>query len=133
MEGYTQTGIQTAHRLGILGLGLLLVLVVLELVRRGYLRERYALLWLVTAGISLLVGLFPSIITMLAVLFHFQYLTVLFSMYFAFTLALVLCFTIIISRMSERNRHLTQELALLAQSVEQLREKGMADSGTPRA
>ncbi|MCL4691405.1 MAG: DUF2304 family protein [Candidatus Hydrogenedentes bacterium] len=120
MDGYTQTGIQTAHRLGILGLSVLLLAVVLELVRRGYLKERYALLWLATAGLSLLVGAFPSIITWLAHLFNFQYLTVLFAMYFAFTLALVLCFTIVISRLAERNRELTQEVALLAHKVEQI-------------
>ncbi|GMV94331.1 MAG: hypothetical protein AMXMBFR82_41090 [Candidatus Hydrogenedentota bacterium] len=123
MDGYTQTGIQTAHRLGILGLSVLLLAVVLELVRRGYLKERYALLWLATAGLSLLVGAFPGIITWLAHLFNFQYLTVLFAMYFAFTLALVLCFTIVISRLAERNRELTQEVALLAHKVEQM-EKG---------
>ncbi len=120
MDGYAQTGIQTAHRLGILGLSVLLLLVVLELVRRGYLKERYALLWLATAGLSLLVGLFPGIITSLAHFFKFQYLTVLFAMYFAFTLALVLCFTIVISRLAERNRELTQEVALLAHKVEQI-------------
>lgn len=128
MEGYTQTGIQTVHRVGILGLSLLLVLVVLELVRRGYLRERYALLWLGTAGFSLLIGIFPGIITALAALFHFQYLTVLFTMYFAFTLAIVLCFTIVISRMSERNRHLAQELALLARQVEELRQRSEGEN-----
>ncbi len=120
MDGYAQTGIQTAHRLGILGLSVLLLAVVLELVRRGYLKERYALLWLATAGLSLLVGVFPGIITSLAHLFNFQYLTVLFAMYFAFTLALVLCFTIVISRLAERNRELTQEVALLAHKVEQI-------------
>lgn len=121
MDGVAQTGIQTAHRGGILGLSVLLLLIVLEIVRRGYLKERYALLWLATAGLSLIVGLFPSVITRLAHIFNFQYLTVLFAMYFAFTLALVLCFTIIISRLAERNRELTQEVALLAHEVSQLR------------
>ena len=121
MDGYVQTGIQTAHRVGILALSFALLLVVLELVRRGYLKERYALLWLATAGLSLVIGLFPSIITELAHLFNFQYLTVLFAMYFAFTLALVLCFTIVISRLAERNRELTQEVALLAYEVDRLK------------
>lgn len=123
MEGYTQLGIQTAHRIGILGLSVALLAIVLELVRRGYLKERYALLWLATAGISFAVGLFPGIIIALANLFRFQYLTVLFAMYFSFTLAIVLCFTIVISRLSERNRELTQELALLAHAVDRLEKQ----------
>ena len=123
MDGYVQTGIQTAHRVGILALSVLLLLIVLELVRRGYLKERYALLWLATAGLSLIVGLFPGVITRLAHVFNFQFLTVLFVMYFAFTLALVLCFTIVISRQTVRNRELTQEVALLAHEVDRLKQE----------
>jgi hypothetical protein len=123
VDGYAQTGIQTAHRIGILAVSVLLLLVVLELVRRGFLKERYALLWLATAGLSLAVGMFPSVITWLAHIFNFQFLTVLFGMYFAFTLALVLCFTIVISRQAERNRDLAQELALLSHEVDRLKQE----------
>jgi len=125
VDGYVQEGIQTAHRLGILAVSVLLLLVVLELVRRGYLKERYALLWLATASLSLVVGLFPGLITGLAHTFNFQFLTVLFGMYFAFTLALVLCFTIVISRQAERNRELAQEVALLAHEVDRLKEESV--------
>jgi len=120
MGGYEQVGIQLQHRFGILALSIMLVLLVLDLMRRGWLKERYALLWLTTAGLSLLVGLFPGLIVAAANLFHFQYLTVLFSMYFVFTLGLVMSFSIVISRLTDRNRELTQELALLAHTVERL-------------
>ncbi len=123
MIGTEQLGIQWIHRLGIFGLSLILIAVVLELVRRGLLKERYALLWMATAAGSFVVGLFPVIIEGLAELFHFQYLTVLFSMYFAFTLALVLAFSVVISRLAERNRALAQELALLGHTVERLEKR----------
>jgi hypothetical protein len=118
-----QLGIQWIHRIGIFTLGIVLVATVLELVRRGLLKERYALLWMTTAAASFVVGLFPGIIEGLAGLFHFQYLTVLFSMYFAFTLALVLAFSVVISQLAEHNRALAQEVALLAHTVDQLEKR----------
>ncbi len=119
-NGIGQDGFFTLHRFGLLFLSLGLVVVVLELVRRGHLKERYALLWLAVSGFGLLVGLFPQIIVWLARLFEFQYLTVVSFFAFLFLLMLVLAFTVVISRISERNRILAQELALLAQRVAQL-------------
>jgi len=123
MTGYEQVGIQLQHRIGILALSMLLMLLVLDLVRRGWLKERYALLWLGTAGLSLLVGAFPGVIVAAANVFHFQYLTVLFSVYFVFTLGLIMSFSVVISRLADRNRELTQELALLAHTVERLEQR----------
>lgn len=123
MAGYEQLGLQTVHRIGIFALSILLVLLVLELVRRGLLKERYALLWLATAVGSLVVGVAPTIITGLAYVLQFQYLTVLFAMYFVFTLGLVLSFSVVISQLSERNRELTQEVALLAQTIDKIEKR----------
>jgi hypothetical protein len=123
MPGYLQVDIQFAHRIGILGLSVALVLAVLELMRRGWLKEKYALVWLAAAGASLLVGIFPHVIVAAANAFHFQYLTVLFSVYFVFTLGLIMSFTVAISRLAERNRELTQELALLAHTVDRLERR----------
>jgi hypothetical protein len=93
---------------------------VLELVRRGYLKERYALLWMATAAAGLAVGLVPGIIIGLAALFRVQYLTVIVALTFLFVLGLLLSFTVVISRLSARNRTLTQELALLENRVTRL-------------
>lgn len=123
MPIYEQVDIQFAHRVGILGLSVLLMFVVLELMRRGWLKEKYALVWLATAGASVLVGIFPHVIVAAANIFHFQYLTVLFTVYFFFTLGLIMSFTVAISRLAERNRELTQELALLAHSVDKLERR----------
>ncbi|GMV99488.1 MAG: hypothetical protein AMXMBFR84_06270 [Candidatus Hydrogenedentota bacterium] len=120
---YQLMGIHPAHRIGLLLLSLALLAAVLELVRRGYLKERYALLWLVTSGAGLVVGVFPNIIVAVSNWLHFQYLTLLFAMYFIFTLGIVLSFTVVISRLSERNRTLAQEVALLAKSVDALEKR----------
>ncbi len=116
--------IYTSHRLALLVLSILLLLVVLELVRRGLLKERYALLWLATSAFGLLVGVFPMLIVKFAEWTRLQFVTVMFLAAFLFILALLLSFSIVISRLVERNRELTQEVALLANALEQPEGKG---------
>jgi len=113
-------GFYWSHRVGLLLVSLSFMVLVLELVRREHLKERYALLWLAAAACGLGVGFFPSLITWTSALFGFQYLTVFFVGSFLFLLMLVLAFTVVISKLSERNRTLAQEVALLAHRVEQL-------------
>jgi hypothetical protein len=123
MTGDAQMGFQTAHRIGLAAVSILLLLLVLELVRRGLLKERYALLWLATAVFGLVIGIFPRIVVVLADVLNFQYLTVFFVLSFIFGLGLVLAFSIVISRLVERNRRLTQEVALLSHTVKQLERR----------
>jgi len=123
MDNTARILIQPQHRIGLLILSLLLLGLVLELVRRGALKEKYALLWLATSLFGLVMGVFPGLIVRLSKLLHFQFVTVLFVLSFLFILGLVLSFSVVISRLSERNRELTQEVALLAHTLEQLKGK----------
>ena len=123
MGGVTITELQWAHRVGLFMASLLLLAVVLELVRRGRLKERYALLWLVVSLTGLVVGVFPVIILVMSRLFRLQYVTLLFIVSFLFLLGIVLAFSVVISRLSERNRDLAQEVALLAHQVRKLEQK----------
>jgi len=119
-----QIGIDLSHRLALLVASVTLLCLVLELVRRAYLKERYALLWLATSLAGLLLGLFPGLIVVISPILHVQYLTVLFILAFLFLLSIVLVFTVVISRLAERHRQLTQEVALLAHAVKNLERKG---------
>jgi len=123
MNDLAATGLQFSHRIAILALSLGLLGLVLELVRRGMLKERYALVWLLTACGGLAIGIAPGLIVAIADLFHFQYLTVIFVVYFFFSFGLVLNFSIVISQLYERNRALTQEVALLAHALERLENR----------
>ena len=95
----------------------MLVLVVLELIRSRRLRERYALLWLVT-GIALTVlsawrdGL-NTIAGWLGVRSYPP--AVLFAVGILFILAVLLHYSTVISRLSDQNVVLAQRLALLEQ------------------
>ena len=115
------------HRVGLMVLSLLLLILILELVRRRRFKERYALLWLATAGCGVIVGLFPGIIVWLSKVMHVQFLTVFFVLAFLFLLGLVLSFSIVISSLSEQNRELAQELALLANRLKETETRNGTD------
>lgn len=127
MDAMSEIGIYWNHRVALLSLSVILLCVVLELVRRDLLKERYALLWMATSVAGLFFGFFPGLIVAFAEALRFQYLTVLFSLSFFFTLGLVLTFSVVISRLSERNKALAQEVALLTHHVNALRERNERD------
>ena len=120
MDLMQQTGFTTPHRLGLLLVSLALFGVVLELLRRRRFKERYALLWLGASLCGLLVGVFPGLIVWTSKAIHVQFLTVVFALAFVFLMGLVLSFSVVISRLSEQNRELAQEVALLAARVKKL-------------
>jgi len=128
-----QAGFYLQHRLGLFLLGVSFILLIFELVRRGHLKERYALLWLAAGGAALVVGVFPRLIIWLAALLEFQYLTVLFAFSAAFFIALLLAFTVIISKLSERSRTLAQEVAILRQRLEAIESDPRNAKAPPRA
>lgn len=119
-ESMEMVGFYWSHRIGLLVVSVTFMALVLELVRRGHLKERFALLWLAAAACGVFVGLFPSSIVWASKSFEFQYLTVFYVTSFLFLLLLVLAFSVAISKLTERNRALAQELALLNRRVEQL-------------
>lgn len=122
-NGIGQVGFYPAHRVGLLIVSVLLAMAVFELVRRGRLKERYALLWLGVSAAGLVVGIFPQLIVWISVRFGFQYLTVVYVFSFLFLLGIVLAFSVVISRLTERNRDLAQEVALLQVRMNNLESK----------
>jgi hypothetical membrane protein len=117
MEANQQLVFTISHRIGLLVLSVLLLLLVLELVRSRRFKERYALLWLCAASCGVLVGVFPQIVVFISKVIHVQFLTVFFVASFVFLLGIVLSFSVVISLLTEQNRELTQELALLEERV----------------
>lgn len=116
--------LELGHRIALLVLSVTLFGVVLELVRRDLLKERYALLWFATSLFGLVIGIFPKLLVVAAAFLRFQLLTLLFVLAFVFTLSIVLIFTVVISRLSERNRKLAQEVALLGARIEESENRG---------
>ena len=93
---------------------LLLLGVVFELVRRKRLLERYALLWLFSALVLLVLAVWGGLLTRVADAIGIYYPpSALFVVAFAFVLLLLLHFSLAVSRLTDQTKVLAQRLALL--------------------
>ena len=100
---------------------LVIFAVIIELIRRGRLRERYALLWLGTATVILVFGLWRDGLNELADLLGIAYPpNALFVLAIAFMLLLLLHYSTVISKLSDRTTTLTQRIAILEQRLREL-------------
>jgi len=91
-----------------------LLLVVLELVRRRRLLERYALLWLFSALALLALAVWSDLLEQIAETIGVFYPpSALFLIAFGFVLVLLLHFSIAVSKLSDQTKVLAQRLAML--------------------
>ena len=99
-----------------------LLLLVFELIRRGRLKERYALLWLFSGVTLLLLSLYRGLLEFLARLVGIYYPpSLLFLIAFIFLLLITLHFSSVISGLAEKNKKLAQEVGLLRQAMDELK------------
>jgi hypothetical protein len=98
-----------------------LVLIVLELIRSHRLRERYALLWLVTGLTLTALSAWREGLNTIAGWFGIRSYppAVLFAVGILFILAVLLHYSTVISRLSDQNVVLAQRIALLEQELRQ--------------
>jgi hypothetical protein len=110
--------------LAITGSGLLLIVVV-ELIRRGKLKERYALLWLLSGGVLLFLSSSRGTLDFIASLLGIFYPpSFLFLLAFLFLLLITLHFSVVLSSLSDKNKKLAQELAILRRELEEAFNRG---------
>jgi hypothetical protein len=103
---------------------LFVIAFVVEAIRRGRLKERYALLWLAAAGVMLLLAAWRSLLDRVAVFLGVFYgPSLLFLVALLFLFAILLHFSLVISEHRDKTRRLTQHLALLTHEVERLRKQ----------
>jgi hypothetical protein len=96
----------------------LLLVVIFELIRSRRLQERYAILWLVTGVVILVLSIWRSALGQLSDLIGIAYPpTALFILGSFFILLVLLHYSTVISRLSDQNRILAQRLALLETQV----------------
>jgi hypothetical protein len=109
---------------------LLLLGIVIELIRSRRLRERYALLWLATAVVILVFAAWRSGLHRLSDALGIAYPpNALFVLALAFVLVLLLHFSTVISKLSDRSTLLTQRLALMEERLRALEERPTSRSG----
>lgn len=101
--------------------------VVIELIRRRRLKERYALLWLSAGAVLLILSLSRGLLEAIAGMVGIYYPpSLLFLVAFVFLLLITLHFSAVISGITEKNKQLAQELALLRQTVEDMQRERAA-------
>jgi hypothetical protein len=101
---------------------LVLLFVIFELIRSRRLQERYAMLWLLTGVVILVLGVWRGLLSQIAGVVGISYPpSALFVLAAFFILLLLLHYSTVISKLSDQNRILAQRLALLEHELERAR------------
>lgn len=104
------------------GAAVIALIVVLELVRRRRLSEEYSLLWLGTAVLMLILGLWRELLHNLAALVGiYDPSNLLFLLAMLFMLFIQLYFSTVITRLTHESKESAQQIALLRFELERLR------------
>jgi hypothetical protein len=103
----------------------LLLVGVLELVRRRRLLERYALLWLLSSVVLLGLAIWRGALDWIALQIGVAYPpNALFIVAFGFVLWMLLHFSVAVSRLGDQSKILAQRLALLEERIRREEETG---------
>ncbi len=117
-------------------LSFVVVAITIEAIRRSHLQERYALLWVATGLIILLVAFFPRILEFFTITIGTSYLTSVVGIIFTFLLLIAFHFSIALSGYQKKQSRIAQRCAILEERIEEL-EKRLStyrtEGGTPPA
>ena len=115
-------------QLAAIAFGVLMFLLVFEMVRRRYLGERYAILWLGAAVALIVLAAWSQLLTTISKALGIATPSnAFFVIAFAFLLLLVLHFSVVVSRLADETRVLAQRLALLERWEREHRGEPEAD------
>ena len=104
-----------------LGIGMLLLII--ELVRRRKLREEYSWLWLMTGSVILVLALWFNLLKWITHLVGaITPSSTIFLCAFLFLILISLHFSVVISRLANRNKELAQRYALLELELDELKK-----------
>jgi hypothetical protein len=96
-----------------------MVVTALELIRRRKLKEEYSFLWFSLSVVFIVLSAWPGILDRISIWLGIAYGPVtLFLFGMCFILAMLIHFSVEITRLGEQNRKLAQEIALLKQGIE---------------
>lgn len=102
----------------------LFLVFIFELTRKKRIRESYSLVWFLSGIIMLIFSVFRDLLEKLAAFFNVNYAPALIiPITLLIGLLLGIHFSIIISRLTEDNKRLIQEIGLLEQRLKELEDK----------
>ena len=95
--------------------------VVIELIRRNHLKERYSLIWLAASVVLIVFSISRQLLHSIAGFLGIYYPpSFLFLLAIAFLILLLLHFSTVISSLSEQNKRFSQEIGILRSRVDRL-------------
>ena len=107
----------------------LLFVLIFELVRQRRLMERYALLWLGSATVLLVLSVWRDLLEVLANAVGVAYApSALFIVVLGCILLLLLHFSLVISRLTDQTKVLAQRVGMLQQQVDELQAHRQVDA-----
>lgn len=111
-----------------------LLAVIFEAIRKRRLREQYALVWLLTGGVLLLLALWRDLLHQISALMGIYYPpSALLLIGIGFVVLILLNFSVVVSDLSAKVTRLTQKLALLEWEMHARQERGTRDRDAPLA
>ena len=103
---------------------IVLLIFIFELTRKKKIREEYSVLWLVFCFIFLIFSIWRKGLDFFASVVGIDYPPSALFLIFVLAIFLILIqFSIIISRLTEHNKNLTQEIGLLKMEISEIKKK----------
>jgi len=114
-------------------LSIILLLITFELIRRKRLREEYAILWLFTGIVVLVFSLWPEFFLsqFFVKMTGIFYLSAVVLIAFFFLLLIVFHFSVVISKLTDRNKELAQRHALLELEFKEFKKRYLLSETGP--
>ena len=98
--------------------GLLMITLIVELVRRRSLGERYALLWILLAVAIIVLSAWPALLQKLADLLKIYYPpSIIFGLAFLFIFGIMIHFSAVLSKQSRGYNRMVQRLSVLEEKL----------------
>ena len=116
------------------GVSLMVLLVTVESIRRYRLRERYAIIWVLTGAVIMLCAFFPNILRIFSLWFGMQYVTSVVAIVFTFLILVAFHFSTALSLARDNVDRLAQQISILDARLNHLesRLEGAASGSPPR-
>jgi len=113
--------------------GVIFLVMMIELIRKNRVTLKYALLWLFSGLVLLVLAIFPQVLNWIAGLIGvYSPVNALFAILLCCGLVLMISFSVIVSGNKKAVVRLTQKISLLENRIRELEEKAK-DAGTETA
>ncbi len=112
---------QTRMTIAALGLGVILLAVIFQLIRKNRLQEKYSILWIASAVVMVVLSVWTQLLKGFAAWIGIFYPpSALFAAAVFCGLVIALHYSVVLSTLTSQNKTLAQEIALLREEVDRL-------------